>query len=36
MTELEALKFFGYSVGVAASFGVIFGVIYFWLPKNIE
>jgi NhaP-type Na+/H+ or K+/H+ antiporter len=36
MTVLGALQFFGYSVGISAVFGAIFGFLYFWLPKNIN
>lgn len=36
MTELEAIKLLGFSIGVAACFGFVFGVIIFWVPKNIK
>lgn len=36
MILLDALKFFGFSVGISATFGFVFGVLIFWVPKNIN
>jgi hypothetical protein len=36
MTQLDVLQLLGNSIGVAAVFGFVFGVLIIWLPKNVK
>jgi len=36
MTENIALQIIGHSIGIAGAFGFVFGLLYFWVDKNIK